>query len=54
MTRKTFWDVYRPGCCEHLLIHKLRKVPAFVKELSYVAVEPGTILCYEVYGKSIT
>lgn len=28
MTREAFWNLYRPGCDEHLLAHRLRKVPA--------------------------
>ena len=30
LTREAFCDVYKPGCDEHLIVHKLRKVPAFV------------------------
>jgi predicted N-acetyltransferase YhbS len=37
MVREAFWDVYRPGCCEHLVIHNLRKSPAFIRELALVA-----------------
>lgn len=22
--RESFWDVYQPGCDEHLVVHKLR------------------------------
>jgi len=22
LTREAFWDLYRPGCVEHLLVHK--------------------------------
>lgn len=38
LTREAFWDVYKPGCDEHLLAHKLRKSKAFLPELDYVAV----------------
>lgn len=38
LTREAFWDVYRPGCVKHLLVHKLRKSSAFIKELDFVAV----------------
>lgn len=24
LTREAFWDVYKPGCDEHLILHKLR------------------------------
>jgi len=37
MVREAFWDVYKPGCDEHLILHKLRKVSAFVEELAFVA-----------------
>lgn len=37
ITREAFWDVYHPGCLEHLVLHKLRDVPAFVRELDFVA-----------------
>jgi predicted N-acetyltransferase YhbS len=28
LTREAFWDLHQPGCDEHLLAHKLRKVQA--------------------------
>lgn len=37
ITREAFWDVYHPGCMEHLVLHNLREVPAFVHELDFVA-----------------
>ena len=27
LTREAFWDLYHPGCTEHLIVHKIRKVP---------------------------
>ena len=36
LTREAFWNIYRPGCFEHLVIHKLRNDESFVKELDYV------------------
>lgn len=52
ITRETFWDVYRPGCNEHLIVHKIRKVPAFVKELSFVACENDKITGNIVYSRA--
>jgi len=37
MVREAFWDIYKPGCDEHLILHKLRKVPEFIEELDFVA-----------------
>ncbi len=36
LVREAFWNVYRPGCLEHYVIHVLRDDPAFVKELDFV------------------
>ena len=27
LTREAFWNVYRPGCMEHCVLHKLRQDP---------------------------
>jgi len=52
LTREAFWNLYKPGCVEHLLIHKMRKVPAFVKELAFVAVADEKIVGNIVYSKA--
>ena len=36
MVRESFWNVYRPGCMEHYVLHQLRNDPAFVAELDFV------------------
>ena len=28
LTREAFWNVYRPGCMEHYVVHVLRDDPA--------------------------
>ena len=52
LTREAFWDLYRPGCCEHLIVQKIRNVPAFVKELSYIAEEEYSIVGSIIYSKA--
>jgi predicted N-acetyltransferase YhbS len=52
LTREAFWDLYKPGCCEHLIVHKMRNVPAFVKELSYVAVDENTVIGNIIYSRA--
>lgn len=52
LTREAFWDVYQPGCIEHLIAHKLRKVPAFLPELDFVAVQDDQIVGNIMYSKS--
>ena len=52
LTREAFWDLYHPGCTEHLIVHKLRKVPAFVKELNYVACDGDSVVGNIIYSKA--
>ena len=39
LVRESFWNVYRPGCLEHYVLHQLRNDPAFVPELDFVITE---------------
>ena len=36
LVRESFWNVYRPGCLEHYVLHQLRNDLAFVPELDFV------------------
>jgi len=51
LTREAFWNVYRPGCSEHLVLHNLRKSDSFIKELDYVWLENNQIVGNIVYSK---
>lgn len=42
--REAFWDVYRPGCSEHFVLHNIRTAPAFIKALDLVACDGNTIV----------
>ena len=44
LIRESFWNVYRPGCLEHYVIHRLRDDPAFVPELDLVMEGDGRII----------
>ena len=44
IVREAFWNVYRPGCLEHYVIHVLRDDPAFVKELDFVMEQDGQLI----------
>ena len=52
LTREAFWDIYQPGCDEHLLAHKLREVSAFIPELDFVAELDGQIVGNIMYSKA--
>ena len=44
LIREAFFNVYRPGCLEHYVIHQLRNDPAFVKELNFVMEKDGQLI----------
>ncbi len=50
LTRDAFWDIYKPGCDEHLLAHKLRDAGAFLPQLDYVAVQNDCIVGNIMYS----
>ena len=43
LTREAFWNVYRPGCEEHYILHTLRGNPSVAQELNFVCTEGETI-----------
>ncbi len=52
LTREAFWGFTHPTCDEHYLIHKLRKVPAFVPELDFIAEVDGVLAGNIMYSKA--
>lgn len=52
LTREAFWgNTDHPTCDgEHLLVHKLRKLPSFVPELDFVAEAEGKIAGHIIYS----
>lgn len=52
LVRESFWNVYRPGCLEHYVLHHLRKNPAFVPELDFVMEKDGQIIGQNVFVKA--
>ncbi len=44
MIRESFWNVYKAGCDEHVMAHKLRKSNEFLAELDLVAELDGKII----------
>lgn len=42
--RESFWDVYKPGCDEHLMVNQLHQSKDFIPELDFVAECEGKIV----------
>ena len=53
LIRESFWNVYRPGCSEHYVIHVLRDDPAFVKELDFVMEKDGRLIGQNVFMRTV-
>ncbi len=53
LVRESFWNVYRPGCSEHYVLHMLRNDPAFVKELDLVMEEGGALIGQNMFMKTV-
>ena len=53
LIRESFWNVYRPGCSEHYVIHVLRNDPAFVKELDFVMEQDGRLIGQNMFMKTV-
>lgn len=53
LVRESFWNVYRPGCSEHYVLHVLRDDPAFIPELDFVMEEDGRLIGQNMFMKTI-
>ena len=53
LIRESFWNVYRPGCSEHYVIHVLRDDPAFIPELDFVMRKDGVIIGQNMFMKTV-
>ncbi len=49
LVREAFWNVYRPGCCEHLIVHRGRSDAALVPELNLVMESGGELIGQIIY-----
>ena len=53
LVRESFWNVYRPGCSEHYLIHVLRDDPAFVKALDFVMEKDCELIGQNMFMRTV-
>ena len=52
LTREAFWNVYRPGCMEHYVLHRYRTNPDFIPELDYVMELDDRIIGHVMFSKA--
>ena len=53
LVREAFWNVYRPGCLEHFVLHQLRSDPAFVPELDFVMEKDGQLIGQNMFMRAV-
>lgn len=52
LIREAFWNVYRPGCFEHYVMHTIRDRKEFVKELDFVMESDGIIIGQNAFAET--
>lgn len=52
LVRDAFWNVYRPGCLEHYVLHTLRDNPDFVPELDFVMEQDSQLIGQNVFVRT--
>jgi predicted N-acetyltransferase YhbS len=52
MTRETFWNLFKPGCEEHLIVHQLRQSKGYIPELDLIACVGDQIIGHILYTRS--
>ena len=53
LIRESFWNVYRPGCSEHYVMHVLRDDPAFIRKLDFVMEQDGRLIGQNMFMKTV-
>ena len=53
LIRESFWNVYRPGCLEHYVIHVLRDDSAFLPQLDFVMEKDGRLIGQNMFMKTV-
>ena len=52
LVRESFWNVYRPGCLEHYVLHQLRNDPDFVPQLDFVMELDGKLIGQNMFMRA--
>ncbi len=52
LTREAFWNVYKPGCDEHFVLHSFRTRSDFVPELDFIMEENGVLIGHVMFARA--
>ena len=53
LVRDSFWNIYRPGAVEHLIVHNLRNDERFVPDLAFVIEDDAGIIGHINYSLGV-
>lgn len=53
VVRNSFWNIYRPGCNEHLILHNFRNNKNYIDELSNIILLDDKIIGQILFSKAI-
>jgi predicted N-acetyltransferase YhbS len=53
LTREAFWNMYKPGCDEHLVLHQIRESISYIEELDHIAIYEGEIIGHVISSKAL-
>ena len=52
LTREAFWNIYKSGCDEHLVLHQIRESSCYIEELDLVAIYNKEIIGHVISSKA--
>jgi len=52
ITRESFWNLYKPGCDEHLVLHTLRNSKSYISNLDLIAIFEKEIIGHIISTKA--
>lgn len=52
LTREAFWNVYKPGCDEHFVLHSFRTQSDFVPELDILMEENDVLIGHVMFARA--
>ncbi len=52
ITREAFWNLFKSGCDEHLVLHNLRKSSSYVSKLDMIALSENKIIGHIIITKA--
>lgn len=53
LTRDSFWNIYKPGCDEHFMLHKKRSSTCYIPELDIVAFDGSDLVGHVICTRAV-